>query len=144
MRLIRYITVHCTASTPDATVEDIKRYWRERLGWKNPGYHYLILRDGEVVRLQEEEKIANGASGYNKVSIHIAYIGGIDKSGKPADNRTPLQKHAMFDLLVGLTERYPSAKIVGHRDLPGVKKACPSFDVTAWLKDYEPDLPLAA
>ncbi len=144
MKIIRYIVVHCTASSPEATVEDIKRYWKEQLGWNNPGYHYIILRDGEVVKLQDENKIANGAAGYNKISIHLSYIGGIDKSGKPADNRTQLQKHAMFDLLVELTERYPGAKIVGHRDLPGVKKACPSFDVTTWLKDYEPNLPQAA
>lgn len=144
MRIIRYIVVHCTASTPDATTEDIKRYWKEQLGWKNPGYHYLILRDGEIIELQDEAKIANGASGYNQISIHISYIGGIDKSGKPFDNRTNLQKHAMFDKLIELTEKYPGAKIVGHRDLPGVKKACPSFDVTAWLRGYEPDIPMAA
>ena len=144
MRIIRYIVVHCTASTPDATVEDIRRYWKEQLKWKNPGYHYLILRDGEVVKLQEEDKIANGASGYNKIAIHIAYIGGITKSGTPIDNRTQMQKHAMFDLLVELSEKYPHAKIVGHRDLPNVKKACPSFDVATWLQDYEPNFPMAA
>ncbi len=144
MRIIRYIVVHCTASTPDATAEDIKHYWKEQLGWKNPGYHYLILRDGEIVQLQDEAKIANGASGYNQISIHISYIGGIDKSGKPFDNRTTLQKHAMFDKLIELTERYPGSKILGHRDLPGVKKACPSFDVAAWLRGYEPDIPMAA
>jgi len=28
-----------------------------------------------------------------------------------------------------LKEDYPEAKVVGHRDLPGVKKECPCFDV---------------
>jgi len=27
---------------------------------------------------------------------------------------------------------YPKAKILGHRDLPGVRKACPCFDVRKW------------
>ena len=28
-----------------------------------------------------------------------------------------------------LKEDYPEAKVVGHRDLPGVKKDCPCFEV---------------
>jgi len=28
-----------------------------------------------------------------------------------------------------LKEDYPDARVVGHRDLPGVKKDCPCFDV---------------
>ena len=27
------------------------------------------------------------------------------------------------------------SEIVGHRDLPGVTKACPSFDVRKWLRE---------
>ena len=29
--------------------------------------------------------------------------------------------------------RYPSARILGHRDLPGVRKNCPCYDVRADL-----------
>ena len=29
--------------------------------------------------------------------------------------------------------RYPSARILGHRDLPGVRKNCPCYDVRANL-----------
>lgn len=140
MRNINYLVVHCTATQPEAKIKDIQRYWKEKLGWNNPGYHYLILRDGEVRQLQDENKIANGVKGYNHESVHISYIGGIDKEGKPVDNRTPEQRHAMFDKLVELSEKYPKAKILGHRDFPGVNKACPSFDVREWLKNYEPDL----
>jgi N-acetylmuramoyl-L-alanine amidase len=50
----------------------------------------------------------------------------------------------MFDKIVELTERYPQAKVFGHRDFPGVKKACPSFDVRQWLSSYEPDMDMAA
>ena len=28
-----------------------------------------------------------------------------------------------------------NAEILGHRDLPGVRKACPSFDVSSWLAE---------
>ena len=46
----------------------------------------------------------------------------------------------MFSKIVELTERYPKAQVLGHRDFPNVKKACPSFDVKQWLADYEPNL----
>ena len=39
------------------------------------------------------------------------------------------QKETLQRLLERLKEDYPDARIVGHRDLPGVKKDCPCFDV---------------
>jgi N-acetylmuramoyl-L-alanine amidase len=48
----------------------------------------------------------------------------------------------MFSLIVKLSNKYPKAEILGHRDFPGVAKACPSFDVKSWLKDYDSDLNL--
>ena len=144
MRKIKYIVVHCTATEPTATVEAIKKYWKEIRKWDKPGYHYLILRDGEIVQLLAEKEVSYGAYGHNQDSLHISYIGGIDKEGKPIDNRSTLQKHAMFDKLIELSEKYPLAQILGHRDFPGVKKACPSFDVKEWLRNYEPDFKKAA
>lgn len=139
-REIKYIVIHCTATQPEAKIEDIKAYWKNHLGWTNPGYHFIIKRDGDIIQLQNENSIANGVAGFNSKSIHISYIGGIDRKGKPADNRNRAQEDAMFDKIVELTEKYPDAEVKGHRDFPGVKKACPSFDVKEWLKNYEPDL----
>jgi len=145
MRQINYIVVHCTATPPTATVEAIKKYWKEVKGWGDtPGYHYLIHRNGEIEELLDESKISYGAYGHNPECVHISYIGGIDENGKPLDNRTSAQKHSMFDKLVELSEKYASAKILGHRDFPNVAKACPSFDVREWLRNYEPDLKDAA
>jgi N-acetylmuramoyl-L-alanine amidase len=139
-RKIEYIVVHCTATQPDTKIENIKKYWKEVLHWNNPGYHYIVRRDGVIIPILSEDKVANGVAGYNAQSIHISYIGGVDKEGKPCDNRTPQQQSALFEKLVELSEKYPGAKIQGHRDFPGVKKACPSFDVKTWLAAYQPDL----
>jgi len=79
--------------------------------------------------------VANGARGYNADSIHIAYIGGIDERGKPTDNRTEQQKQTMAEVVEDLLGLFPGAEVVGHRDLPGVRKACPCFDVSEWLKE---------
>ena len=143
-RDIKYIVVHCTATPPDTKIESIQRYWKEHLGWKNPGYHYIIKRNGEIVCINNEDNISNGVKGYNKNAVHISYIGGVDKNNTPIDNRTNAQRHAMFSKLISLSERYPNATILGHRDFPGVTKLCPSFDVRTWLKNYTPELDNAA
>lgn len=144
-RNIKYIVVHCTATPTNTTLESIRKFWKEQRGWGDtPGYHFLIQRDGTIVKLLDEKKNSNGVYNHNSESINIAYIGGIDKDGKPQDNRSDAQKHAMFDKIVELTEKYPKAEVLGHRDFPGVAKACPCFDVRDWLKNYEPDFNLAA
>jgi N-acetylmuramoyl-L-alanine amidase len=140
MRKIKYIVVHCTATPQNTTIESIQRFWKEERKWQAPGYHYLVKADGEVIQLLDEKQISNGTFGHNPECVHIAYIGGIDKDGKPLDNRTERQKHSLFNKLVEIAERYPQAQILGHRDFPGVAKACPSFDVKNWLANYIPDL----
>ncbi|RHA79567.1 N-acetylmuramoyl-L-alanine amidase, partial [Segatella copri] len=44
---------------------------------------------------------------------------------------TPKQKESMKHLIQDLHHRFPGIRtILGHRDLPGVQKACPCFDAT--------------
>ena len=74
---------------------------------------------------------------YNAHSIGICYEGGLDEKGKPADTRTPAQKASLEDLLYSLVLDYPDAEILGHRDLPWVRKSCPCFDVKEWLKEID-------
>ena len=62
-------------------------------------------------------------------SIVICYEGGLDENGLPCDTRTPAQTERLTDLLTILHKMFPSAKIVGHRDLPGTTpKSCPCFN----------------
>lgn len=116
MRKIERIFVHCTASNQNATVNDIKAEFK-RKGWKNPGYHYLIDKDGVIHQLLDDSKVSNGVKGYNSTSINVAYIGGIDSSGKGVDNRTEQQKKSLRSLLKVLHSRYPDVQIMGHRDI---------------------------
>lgn len=141
MREIKYIVLHCTATPATTTVQSIQRYWRKVLGWKSPGYHHLIERDGTVVDLLPIEEVANGVAGYNSNAIHISYIGGIDEKGKPFDNRTPEQYLAQLQLVHKYVKMFPDALIAGHKDFPMVQKACPSFDVKVWLSSvkFSPD-----
>lgn len=131
MRKIKYVTLHCTATHQSATVEAILRYWRETLGWKNPGYHYIVEPDGTTHNLHPENKAANGVRGHNANNIHISYIGGAEK-----DDRTWRQKQAMFYQIRDILRRYPQAQIMGHRDFPGAGKQCPRFDAPQWYIEH--------
>ena len=137
MREIKNIVIHCTATHQSATVSGIMNYWKNKLGWKSPGYHYLIDKDGNIHNLQPIERPSNGVAGHNKNSIHVSYIGGIDKKGNPIDNRTEPQIKSMIEIIKELKAQFNDAKILGHRDFPNVKKACPCFDVTEWLDKEE-------
>lgn len=127
-RKIEYLVVHCTATSPLSRVESIQKYWKEKLGWKSPGYHYIIDAKGRITNLLAEDKIANGVKGFNHNSVHVSYIGGIDKMGYPKDTRTQEQRAALLEILRELKYKYPTAKIQGHKDFPNVAKACPSFN----------------
>lgn len=135
MRNIEYIAVHCTATPQTTSISSISNYWKTTLGWKMPGYHFIVKPDGEIVQLLDIAKVSNGVGGWNSKLINISYIGGVDSSGKPKDTRTEAQKKAILTKLKELKVLFPKAKIQGHRDFPGVKKACPSFDAKTEYKN---------
>ncbi len=147
---LKYLVIHCTA-TPEGrevTSADI-RHWhcapvsKGGRGWKQVGYTDMIHLNGGVERLVDNNEdawvdpweLTNGASGYNQVSRHIVYVGGLSKDGKEAkDTRTAAQKSSLSKYVRNFHRKHPDVAIVGHRDLPGVKKSCPCFDVKEWLK----------
>lgn len=132
MRQITRIFIHCTASPQSWGRAELLAEFK-RKGWKNPGYHYVILQDGRTEQLLTEARVANGVQGYNQSAIHVAYVGGIDTQGHPTDNRTAPQRLRLRSLLASLRSRYPKATILGHRDIWGSdpskwQKQCPCFD----------------
>ena len=128
MRTITHIAVHCTGTLPNATVESILKYWKNVKRWEYPGYHFIVKPSGEIVQLLDIQKVSNGVEGRNRTLINIAYIGGLNSLGKAADTRTPEQKNSILAKLRELKVQFQNAIIQGHRDFPGVKKACPCFN----------------
>ena len=129
-RHIDLIVIHCSATraTQRYTVDDCRRDHRAR-GFADIGYHYYIPRDGVVHAGRPLHIVGAHATGYNAHSIGICYEGGLDTRGRPADTRTPEQKDTLLKLLERLKTDYPQIRVVGHRDLPDVKKDCPGFEV---------------
>lgn len=148
MARLEYLVVHCTATPEgrDVTPADIRRWHTSPVsaggrGWKQVGYTDLIRLDGTVERLADNNEdsevdpweITNGAKGYNSVSRHIVYAGGCDKSMNPKDTRTPAQRRALEAYVRDFHRRFPEVRIIGHNEVAA--KACPSFDVQAWLRE---------
>ena len=145
---LQYLIIHCTA-TPEGrevTSADIRKWHTSAppvgRGWKQVGYTDMIHLDGKVERLVDNNEdaqvdsweITNGATGYNQISRHIVYAGGLAKDGKtPKDTRTEAQKRALQIYVKNFHERFPDVKIIGHNEVAA--KACPSFDVQVWLKE---------
>jgi hypothetical protein len=147
---MKYLVIHCTATKAGREVssDEIRRWHTDPVckggrGWKQVGYTDMIHLDGRVERLVRNNEdanvdpweITNGASGYNAISRHIVYVGGVDANdaNKAKDTRTPAQKEALKRYVRDFHMRFPQVKIIGHNQL--ASKACPSFDVPKWLKE---------
>jgi N-acetylmuramoyl-L-alanine amidase len=137
-RTIRRVVFHCTATQLNATVEAILRYWKNVLGWKNPGYHIIVTGDGSWTLLQDFNKITNGVQGMNSDSLHISYIGGIDRNGKALDTRTEKQTEILETIYLTLKSKFPSLTFHGHNEFSN--KSCPSFNVKNWLSEVNKKL----
>jgi N-acetylmuramoyl-L-alanine amidase len=102
----------------------------------------MIHLDGKVENLVpynendivEPWEITNGAKGFNAMSRHVVYVGGIDKKGKPKDTRTSAQKAEMECYVKNVILLHPNIKVAGHNQF-NKGKACPSFDTVKWLKE---------
>ena len=156
MNNIDSIVIHCSATKAgvDLKAKDIDRMHKQR-GFNRIGYHYVIDLDGTVetgrpLTMEGAHCNTKGYSGvsYNRHSIGICYIGGLDKNGKPADTRTEAQKKALKNLVVELCGKYEICEVLGHRDTsPDLDgdgevepkewiKACPCFDVHSEFPNF--------
>lgn len=134
LKAVEYIVIHCSATKEDQnfTVEDIRRWHRQR-GWMDVGYHFVITRDGEVQKGRPHDVPGAHVRGFNHISLGICMVGGVESDGKkPESNYTAFQWKALEALVTDLHTLHPDATVLGHRDMPNVNKACPSFDAIEW------------
>ena len=151
-----------TRPSQNFTIEKLAASHKARGFGEYPGYHFYIRRDGTLYYCRPLYLKGCHVSGYNAHSIGICTEGGHregpeqipvgnlndltklqegrnppplggEKRGAYEDNRTAEQKVVVHDLLLSLHEMFPEARICGHRDLPGVAKACPCYDAA---KEY--------
>lgn len=124
---IKYLTVHCSDSPNNREVAaaEIHR-WHQEKKFDGIGYHAVIRRDGTIEKGRPLYWHGAHVRRYNRVSLGVCLIG--------KDEFTDEQLRSLELLLQEWLDLYPSAKVVGHRDLDP-KKTCPNFDVSAWCKE---------
>ena len=144
MRKINEIIVHCSATRPNwmagsksaAKVAEIRRWHRGERGWTDIGYHFIIDRDGTVVKGRPVERVGAHVVGKNTFTIGVCLLGGYDASAddKFEENFTAEQGVALRRLIEDLRKQYPSIMLItGHNQYAA--KACPGFRVGKFLGD---------
>ena len=85
MRTIKWRIYHCTAD-PEGVDHSLFYYdkmHREQRGFRKFAYHFLVHLDGRIDGTLEGartlQRIGAHVRGYNRFSIGIAYVGGLDK-----------------------------------------------------------------
>lgn len=137
MRKVNEIIIHCSATRPnwmkgksaEEKVAEIRRWHVRDRGWSDIGYHYVIDRDGTVVKGRPVERAGAHTKGHNKNSIGVCLIGGHGsaKTDQFLDNFTGVQKLELVVLLKKLRSAHQILKVSGHNEY--ANKACPGFDV---------------
>lgn len=142
-RYINEIIVHCSDTKFGQIVDGQEvnaatiRKWHtdpppKGNGWRDIGYHYVILRDGTVEKGRPLDQIGAHVRGHNAHSVGICLVGGRGPDGGPEFNFTSEQARSLRSLIeeimAGIGEK---VAVSGHRD-HNPKKACPCFNVRRW------------
>ena len=120
MRTIDHLIIHCSATPPDRDIDAATiDTWHRARKWLGNGYHFVIKRNGRVESAASGQKcrpldrpgahVGDCGRGWNKRSVGICLIGGIDKGGKPENNYMPEQMESLKDLIEHLLDLFPDS-----------------------------------
>ena len=130
---VRFLVLHCSATRCDSDYppEQLLRDHKAR-GFRTVGYHFYVRKDGTLTQHRMLLEVGAHCRPYNRCSIGICYEGGLDEQGRPANTLTAAQLQTLTDLFKILLKQFPSAMILGHRDMRGsTPKDCPCLDTRA-------------
>lgn len=132
-RSVNLLVIHCSATPPnmDIGAKEIRR-WHKAKGWSDIGYHDVIRRDGSYERGRDYNRIGAHVRGYNRGSIGVCMVGGVDEYNNPEDNFTDEQWESLTRYCRA-TKAQINVSIAGHNEFDK-GKACPSFDVQRFLE----------
>lgn len=133
-RRIDWIVVH-TAAAYDAarkrvvyqSAQDIRRYHQEHNGWRDIGYHWVVLEDGSLEPGRPESEPGAHVGGFNAHTIGVCVTGHGDFAPF-----LPRQKLGLVRLCARLcnTHKLSGLRVIGHRETPAhgappTPKTCP-------------------
>lgn len=111
-----YIVLHHSAAS--GSIEAVHNY-HLNLGWSGVGYHLYVRKEGSIWQGRPLDTIgAHAGASFNNRSVGICAEGNFE-----TEKMTETQKQALVQALAYVWRLYPSAKVVGHRNLAAT--ACP-------------------
>jgi len=136
-RKIKKIVVHTSANK--FTTKKGALYIHEvhkKNGWRGCGYHYVVPVHSPIQIGMDVDYVGIHAKGFNKKSIGVCYMGGLDKNLVPRDNILSVDQYTkLVNLVAQLVLIYKEAEVIGHNELPNVRKACPCLDMDKFRED---------
>lgn len=150
---LAFLFIHCSATKKsiDLSAERIARYHTKTLGWSREGYNSVIELDGTLKVLRNFDtdnqvddnefswgvlvRNDKGARILNRNAHHVCYVGGLNNNDKAEDTRTNEQLDTLTTYIKFMLSVHPNLVVAGHNQVQ--IKACPSFNVSKWLREIE-------
>jgi len=134
---IRRIGIHHTA-TATGNQKTFENHWRN-LGWRNGGYHEIILPNGDVEICYTPDIVVNGVGDHNSDSYHIAVVGNFRPGGHQPSQK---QMKSLIERIRFNMNRFtiPANRVLGHNEFPNTTRfnhrsnTCPGQNMNA-LRD---------
>lgn len=137
MAKIKFLVLHHSASNPNTTVEEIKKWHVEGRGWRDIGYHLLLRQEADqsvqlyTGRAHDDNDTLDSweygahVGGHNRYSFGICTIGNWSLDPMP-----PEVFESVVLILSDLCLKWeldPIKAIRGHREMPGASTECPGL-----------------
>lgn len=136
MRDVRCIILHCSATrwNQDIGVKEIDQ-WHKARGFAKIGYNKVIRLSGKIEDGRDYNEVGAHCQGFNKYSIGICYVGGIDSEGKCVDTRNEKQKYSLHYLVDCIRSSYGNIPVIAHNWF-NANKACPCIRQSELNKEF--------
>lgn len=119
---LKYIVIH-NSGTTDGTSESFARYHVKDRDWPGIGYHFVISKNGEIEKTNNQTTISYHVGEQNRESLGICLVGNFDTE-KP----TQEQYNSLAWLIKELLKAFPTLEIKGHRDFKSTSCPGKNFD----------------
>lgn len=120
-RRINLVVLHCSDSDrPEHDNIETIASWHKERGFSKVGYHFVILKNGDIAKGRDIDEVGAHVKGHNSHSIGICLTG--------REKFSPEQFRSLKNLLewICLTYKLEDKDVLLHRELDN-GKTCPNF-----------------
>ena len=116
---IRTIGIHHSATHVGSQLV-FENHWRN-LGWRNGGYHEIVLLNGDVEICYEPTVVTNGVGDHNTGTYHICVVGNFRPNGSQP---SAVQMRSLLERIKFNMSRFtiPVERILGHHEFANTSR----------------------